>query len=189
MTTKNEHGLTPPRERFAVLVAGGMALIDAFREAYPKDRGSRNSQQVKACELRKDPRVAARIEGIQGDAVERATLKLDDMLEETRRIMLASVLDLIEPATGRRKRLRDLDAATAAALEWVETDKQGRITSFRFHSKNAALERAAKILGAFEKDNRQKTDPLQSLLKRLQGNVVKPNPDAAKPVDPDDPDD
>ena len=176
MTTKNEHGLTPPRERFAVLVAGGMALIDAFHEAYPKDRSNGNSQQVKACQLRKDPRVAARIVGLQAAAAERATLKLEDMLEETRRIMLASVQGLIDPVTGRVKKLRELDAATAAALEWVKTDKTGRIVDYRFHNKNAALERAAKILGAFKKDNEQ----LQPVLHVDRIELVALQPEAAK---------
>lgn len=74
---------------------------------------------------------------------------------------------------GRVKLPHELDPVTRAAVASFEIDAKG-VIKYRFWDKNAALEKAAKILGLFEKDNKQKTDPLQSLLDSLSGNVIGP---------------
>jgi hypothetical protein len=45
------------------------------------------------------------------------------------------------------------------------------------HSKVSAIDQACKILGLYERDNRQKTDPLTELLKNLGGKVLGPTAD------------
>jgi len=52
-------------------------------------------------------------------------------------------------------------------------DEYGRI-EYKFWDKNSALDKAAKILGLYELDNKQKSDPLVDLLASLSGNVLGP---------------
>jgi phage terminase small subunit len=67
----------------------------------------------------------------------------------------------------------ELDAATRSAVRSFKIDDLGRI-EYHFWDKNAALERAAKILGLFKVENAQRADALGALLAGLQGNVVMP---------------
>jgi phage terminase small subunit len=99
----------------------------------------------------------------------------------------AGIIDLSDPKKPRVKLPHELDAATAAAISSFEIDDMGRI-KYRFWDKNSSLERAAKILGAFKEDNRQK-NPITALLGQLSGNVLKPKPEGAEFDGNGDPDD
>jgi hypothetical protein len=187
--TKNRdaNGLTPAREIFAQAVAGGMSLRDAFIKSHPHAaRWKIDGLHVKASQMNAEPAVQARIAAIQAEASERTVLKLVDVLEETRRIMLSTPAGIIDAKTGKVKLPHELDPATAAAVASFEIDDLGRIR-YKFWDKNASLERAAKILGAFKKDNEQQVDPLAKLLATLAGNVFRPNPAAAKAGEDDEP--
>lgn len=83
-----------------------------------------------------------------------ADLGVDRTLQELACIAYSDPRRLFGP-DGRMKRLKELDAETAAALAHVDLDEDGRIISFRFLDKVAALGMAMKHLGLFERDNRQ----------------------------------
>lgn len=183
---RDANGLTPAREKFAQAVAGGMALGEAYLHAHPHAaKWKPNGLRVNASKMNAEPAVAARIAAIQAEAADAVILKLEDVLEETRRIMLSTPAGIIDKATGKVKLPHELDAATAAAVSSFEIDDLGRI-KYKFWDKNSALERAAKILGAFKKDNEQLQDPLAKLMATLAGNVFKPNPAAAQAGQDDD---
>jgi phage terminase small subunit len=116
--------------------------------------------------------IATRVAALQSAAIERSELDVVETLQEVRRLALSDIRNAFHP-DGRMKLPHELDANTAACIASVEIDAEGKI-KYKLWDKNSALERAAKILGLFEKDNRQKTDPLAELFKSLSGNVVRP---------------
>ncbi|MBI5259804.1 MAG: terminase small subunit [Burkholderiales bacterium] len=181
---KNEHGLTPQREAYAVALASGLSQADAYRKAYPKaERWKDETVWQAASRLSSDSKVRARVQAIQAAAAEKAGLRAAEILEETRRIALSTPKGIIgRRANGQAFVLmpNELDDATAAAIASFEIDDMGRI-KYRFWDKNAALERAAKILGLFGKDNEQKANGLVTLYGRLTGSVFQPVPEAALP--------
>ena len=83
---------------------------------------------------------------------------------------------------GRPKNVTELDDDTAAAVAGLEVleeyeghgqDRElvGHVKKYRIGDKNSALEKAAKILGLFEKDNRQQTASLAEALAQLFGQI------------------
>lgn len=101
-----------------------------------------------------------------------AGLESERLRREISRVAFSDVRNVFHP-DGRLKLPHELDAETAAAVASVEIDVDGKI-KYKFWDKNSAHERAAKILGEFEKDNEQKTDPLVELVKSLGGKVIGP---------------
>ncbi len=74
--------------------------------------------------------------------------------------------------------LHELDDDTAAAIAGFEVMEQfegsgeerrlvGHLKKYKVADKNAALEKASKILGLYEKDNEQKGNPLAALLEGM----------------------
>lgn len=175
MSRFNEHGLTPQQEAFAVAVAAGSNLSDAYRAAYKAGRMTAKQINEEACKLADNPKVTQRIRALQGAASDVAILKAGEILTEVRRLCLSDISGIMHP-DGRVKLPHELDADTRAAVASFEIDAKG-VIKYRFWDKNAALDKAAKYLGLYEKDNKQKIDPLQSLLDSLSGNVIGPKPD------------
>lgn len=94
------------------------------------------------------------------------------------------------------KDTRQLNPRAAALYAGAKQTKEG--IEVKMHSKLDALEKLAKHLGIYEKDNQQKTDPLASLLARVaygNGNGFAPvqtdpeRPTSAMPVRQDAPED
>lgn len=178
----NRFGLTPQQENFANLLATGtMTQSDAYREAYPRSRKWQKAKAVHeaASSLAAHQKVAQRVADLRQAAADRAILRAEDVLEETRRIALSTPAGIMDEQ-GRIKLPHELDAATAAAISSFEIDDVGRI-KYRFWDKNASLERASRILGLYKRDNEQKTDALAALLAELSGTVITPAPGAAQP--------
>ena len=174
MSRFNEHGLTPQQEAFAVAVAAGSNLSDAYRAAYKAGRMTAKQINEEACKLAAKPKVTQRIRALQGAAADVAILSAARVLGEIAKLAHSDVSGIMHQ-DGRVKLPHELDDATRAAVASFEIDATGRI-KYRFWDKNAALEKAAKHLGLYEKDNHQKTDTLQSLLDSLEWKVIGPKP-------------
>jgi phage terminase small subunit len=119
------------------------------------------SAHVRGSELVKDRKIATEI------AVRRQALQVthglttDRILTELRRIALYDPRKLFN-ADGSLKAVHELDEDTAAAIASVEVDEIGvegtvigQTKKVKAWDKNAALEKAMKHLGLFEKDNSQ----------------------------------
>lgn len=172
MSAKNEHGLTPKQEGFALEVAKNKSLSDAYRANYACQRMTDKQIHEESCKLAANPKVSQRISALQAAAADRAELDSAEIIREIRRVAISDIAGIMHE-DGRIKLPHELDAATRAAVASFEIDEYGRI-KYRFWDKGNALEKAAKILGLFEKDNKQKTDPLADLLASLSGNVLGP---------------
>lgn len=151
--------LTPQQEKFAQCVGSGMNFSDAYRSAYkvgPKTKAE--SVNDMASKLMANPSVSQRVAQIQAGAAEKAGLDAAETMREIRRISLSDIAGIMHP-DGRVRLPHELDPATRAAVASFKIDEYGRI-EYKFWDKNAALEKAAKIQGLFEKDNKQKAVPL-----------------------------
>lgn len=160
-----QRGLTQKQERFAEAYVVTGNASEAYRRAYSTARMKAESIHTNAARLLSNERVAERISELQGAAAEAAVLSAADVLLEIRRLALNDPRRLVHP-DGRLKKLHELDADTAACISGIDIEKDGTI-KYRFWDKGSALEKAAKHLGLYERDNKQKADPLASLLERV----------------------
>lgn len=192
---KNEHGLTQQREKFARCVAEGMSGADAYRAAFKVGRMSDKHVYDEASKLLSSPEVARRVAALQAELADRSVLKAEDVLKATRQILLASPAKLVKVWVDDDGKQRvtwllphELDPDTAAAVAGVEVDDLGRV-KYKFWDKNVAADRAARLLGMYQKDNDQRARPWTEFLAAVQGKggaIVTPLPSAALPDDDDD---
>ncbi len=114
----------------------------------------------------------------QDERLEAMVLTKERVERETARLAFLDPRKLVD-SEGKTIPLHKLDDDTAAALHgvdirehWVGSGDHRHISHvtyrYKVTGKNESLERAAKILGQFEKDNRQRSDPLTALLATIQ---------------------
>lgn len=153
----------------------------AFVEAYFANGGNgtqaavtagfaEKSASVTAAKLLKDARVAAEIEKRRTELCEKLELNTEKTFKEIARIAFSDPRNLMD-AQGKIKLPHELDEDTAAAIASFKVTFDGGI-EYKFWPKTTALDMANKIQGHYEKDNKQKTDPLSALIESLSGNVV-----------------
>lgn len=170
---KNEHGLTPQKERFAQEVASGKNQSEAYRVAYPRSvNWTPATVHNKSSSLMADGKVLARVVALQRLAAEKSVLTAERTLNEVARIAYADILGIVNP-DGSFKRLHELDAATRAAVSSFKIDKDG-VIEYRFWNKTEALEKAMKHHGLYEKSNKQVGDSIRDLFAALGGKVWGP---------------
>lgn len=174
--------LTPMQEAFVRGIASGLSQSEAYRQAYPRSqKWAAESVRVNAAKLSADTNVSLRIKELQAEAAKIAGLVGAEILWELRCIALSDIGEIMHP-DGRVKLPSELPRATRAAVASFKIDEYGRI-EYKFWDKNVALEKAMKHLGLYEIENKQRTNPLQELIKGLSGNVVKPVAIGAEPDD------
>ena len=173
MSRFNSHGLTAQQETFAVAVAAGASLSDAYREAYPRSlKWACETVHEAASRMAANYKVNTRIYALRVAAEKLSTLEASRVLDEIAMLAHSDVSGIMHP-DGRVKLPHELDAVTRAAVASFEIDATGRI-KYRFWDKNAAIEKACKHLGLFEKDNNQQNSPMRELLASLGGRVIGP---------------
>lgn len=163
--------MSPQRETFARHLASGMSQSEALRKCNIKAAHWKAAAvHQTASRWAADAQVQARVAELQQQLGEQAVLRAADALREIARIALFDPRGIVDDK-GRLKLLHELDDKTASGVAAFEISDTGGI-KYKFHDKNAALEKACRILGLYERDNQQKTDPLTELLKSLSGNVL-----------------
>ncbi|CDN87344.1 Terminase small subunit [Hydrogenophaga intermedia] len=174
---KTEHGLTPQQELFALALAKGVSQAEAYRQAYPRSqRWKADAVHQQASRTAADPKVSARVTELRRQVAEKTVLESVEIIQEVYRLAVSDIADLMD-ADGKLLPPNKIPLNTRRALASIKVDEFGRI-EYKFWDKNSALERAAKILGLFEKDNQQKGASLAELFNALDGKVIGPVPDA-----------
>jgi phage terminase small subunit len=136
-----------------------------------------NSADVQAAQLLTDPRVRALIDEMTASAAQISGLSLERTLQEVARLAYADPRRMFRP-DGTLIPVHEMDddvAATVASIEHetkVTNDEDGvgtiaRVAKLKTWDKNAALEKAMKHLGAYEKDNAQRGENLAVTVKLL----------------------
>lgn len=104
------------------------------------------------------------------EIVERAKLEESALVEELRRIAHFDIRKLYD-SSGRLRDIHTLDDETASAIAAIDIDELtagrggkrtvvGRTSKVKIHDKLAAIDKAMRYLGMFERDNRQKENNL-----------------------------
>lgn len=188
MSKKDTTPLTPKQEAFARNVVAGMSTVDAYRNAGYSIENYTNPNNVynKANAVRREAKVVRRIKELQAELAREVVLERADMIREIRDLATSDIRGIVNDK-GQIRLPHELDKATAAAISKFKMTFDGTI-EYQFHSKTTALDQACKILGLYEQDNKQKTDPLADLLRSLGGKVLGPTADnsAREPEDGDD---
>jgi phage terminase small subunit len=156
--------LTAKREAFAAGLAQGLSQAEAYRRAFPSSLAWKDaSVWDKASKLAANVEVRQRVAELNARAAESTGITFERIAEELARLSLVDVRNLVDGA-GLPRNIKDLDEDTARAVSGVEVVTvgnavigEGQVLKVKFADKGANLERLAKLLGYFEKDNRQKT--------------------------------
>lgn len=147
--------LSQQQERFAIEVASGKTQADAYRLAYPKAaKWKDEAVYVAGAKMMANGKVSVRVAELQAAAADKAVDEVLLIARENLRLAQSKISGIMHP-DGRVKLPHELDPETEAAIASFKIDEYGRI-EYKFWDKNSALERAAKILGLFKKDNEQK---------------------------------
>jgi phage terminase small subunit len=96
-----------------------------------------------------------RVGEFRGNLREKCAITQERVLREIARLAFFDVRKLFD-AEGRPKPVHELDDDTAAAISQLDIDELGRV-KYRLADKGVNLERLAKHLGLFERDNAQRT--------------------------------
>lgn len=162
--------LTPKQEKFTCAIAAGMTQADAYRHAYNvRPRMTPESIWVAASGIMTDPKVRSRVSALREQIAQHTVLEAADVLDEIRRIAFADPGGIMN-TDGSIKRIDQLNPELRATVASYEVTKDGTI-KYKFWDKLAALEKACRYLGLYERDNHQKKDALTQLLESLSGNV------------------
>ncbi len=153
----------------------------------PKSAASQGSR------LLKDAKIRQELDSRRGALMEKAQLTTESVLESLRQALFFDPRKLYRE-DGSLKLVTELDDDTAMALASFEVFEEygptgtstelepqphggglkrqhrgviGHTAKIKWLDKTATREQAAKMLGMFERDNRQKTDPLAELIAQL----------------------
>ena len=127
---------------------------------------------VNGSKLAVGAKVALRIDSLREKGEAAAVVTRERLLREIGRLAFCDPRKLTNE-DGTFKPLHELDDDTAAAISSIEVDEYGKV-KYKMLDKGPAQEKLAKYLGLYEKDNRQRTDPMAELAKALLGSVVGP---------------
>jgi hypothetical protein len=184
-TTKNAHGLTPQQEAFAAGLAAGMTQADAYRRAYPAAiKWKHESVWQTSSALAADTKVRARVADLLAAAAEAAQVDVNEVVRKLALILRADPRELVQVKVGccpdchdeegsparppnqecgtcagegiQRTVLsdtRNLSPEAAALYAGAKQTKYG--IEIIMHSRDAAMEKLMRYLGAYERDNAQ----------------------------------
>jgi phage terminase small subunit len=183
-----------PAKKAATVKKGLTVQQRLFVAEYLKDRNGTQAASragyaevgaaVQANRLLSNANVQQEIEAFVMKIEQKVGLSVERTLLEVARLAYFDPRKLLN-ADGSPKPVQDLDDDTAAGIAGLEVLDQyegsgnervftGQLKKYKIADKNAALEKAMKHLGLYERDNEQKTNPLTDLLKAIGGKSALP---------------
>ena len=143
---------------------------EAFCQEYMKDLNgaqaairagySENAANVKGAQLLAIVSIQERIKELKDERQSRTQITADMVIQELAKIGFHNVQDFVNGGNSILE-LKHIERDKVAAVSSVKTTikADGDIVSeIKFHDKVSALEKLGRHLGAFEADNKQKTD-------------------------------
>lgn len=140
---------------------------------------SPNSAASQGSRLLKNAKIRQLLDSRRADLLQKAELTTEKILVSLRQALFFDPRRLYRE-DGSLKAVHELDEDTALALVGIEAAEEfigtgdarklvSRTRKVKWLDKNSAREQAARMLGMFEKDNRQRTDPLSDLVREIMG--------------------
>lgn len=159
----------------AYIANGGRGDLAAISAGYVAHSARRQAVRLLAM-----PDVREALRERQDRLAKKHELTTESVIAELSKIVHADPRKIFDK-DGRMLHPRDWPEEMAGTLASIEVDEVliGRrvkcvTKKVKFWSKDSAIDKAMKHLGLFEKDNKQKTDPLVELLARVSGSALKP---------------
>lgn len=157
--------------------------VRAYREAIPGSTANDATLRKEAWNLFHDERTQHHIDQLRKAACKRAEATLSEWLANELRITRFDHARLLDHQ-GNPLPLEEVDPDTRFCLESVEFEEEQievtrlgeteivrrtRVKKYKAHSKHQAQDRLGKHLGAYERDNEQKSATYEEVLKALHG--------------------
>lgn len=153
--------LTIKQEKFCQKVLETGNISDAYRESYNASKMKPETINNKAYILSNKGEVRARIKQLQEEAEKRNEVTIDRILKELKLISFLDPRQLFDE-NGDLKDVKDLPEDVARAIAEVKVEEvvmnkmSKRVkTTVKMYSKLDAIEKIAKHLGFYQKDNEQ----------------------------------
>lgn len=164
-------GLTAKQEAFALAYVKLKNASAAYREVYGKGGMTAKTLNEAASRLLANGKVSARVAAFALKVEERAGLSIERTLREVARLSYFDPRKLYRD-DGNVKRPDEWDDDTAAAVGGIDVSEEfegqgedrklvGYTKKFKIWDKNAALEKAMKHHGLYERDNAQRAESLE----------------------------
>lgn len=168
--------MTNGEEAFCVEFAKTGNASASYRVAYPNSKAKPPTINVLASRLLAKDKIQLRIAELRQKAEQFTDMTIERWAKEVTRLATSDIRQIMH-ANGKMKLPHELDEDTAAAVASFKIDVDGTI-EYKFWPKAQPLDMMAKHKGAYERDNKQKADPLAELFKSLSGNVMRPVKDS-----------
>ncbi|MDE2267796.1 MAG: terminase small subunit [Betaproteobacteria bacterium] len=163
--------LSPRYESFVRALLTEPSQAAALRKCHkPAAKWSAQKVAETASRWAARPEIRARLAQLQQDIAREVVLERAEVIRAIHALATSDIRGVVNDR-GQIRLPHELDGATAAAVSKFKMSFDGSI-EYTFHSKTTALDQACKILGLYEQDNKQKTDPLAELLRSLGGRVL-----------------
>lgn len=157
--------LTKKEEAFCEIYARTLNGYRSYLEAYgrvPANPQEKNNIRGYACKILKKENVQERIKKIQHHLQMKHCVTKDRVIEELARIAFCDPRNFYED-DGTIKDITTIDSNLIGALQSFDIEEVrnrqgnivGKLKKIKFNDKNSALEKLAKHLGLYEKDNEQ----------------------------------
>ncbi len=161
------------------------ARLKLFAEAYLANGGNGSAAAVEvgispksakswASHALKKPEVAKILASARKRQARKFILTQDKTLEELTKIVEFDITEFLDLKTGKLKPVSDWPEGVRSAIKSIEFNEDGKIKKLAGNDKISALDKAMRHFGLYKEDNRQFTDPLSELLKRVSGSAIKP---------------
>ena len=147
------------------------ALTGNGRQSAIKAGYSAHSADALASNLLVKPKIKTELLRLKKEMGERFAMKVDNILEQLSRMVFADPREYVD-AEGKQVSLHLLSDAAASALQSFETNTVGgRITrtKYKLVDKAAAIDKAMRHLGLFERDNGQAVSAIGNLMAEIHG--------------------
>jgi len=175
-------GLTLKQENFCLAYIETGNASDAYKSAFNTERMKPETVNNNAYMLLKRSEIAARLEELKKPVIEKTQLTLERVLLENMNVAFFDIRTILDD-DGAVKPISEWPPEAGAAISSIEVLEQyegsgkdrvfvGYLKKVKLVEKGAALDRLMKHLGAYEKDNKQKTNPMLMLVQQLMGSSL-----------------
>jgi phage terminase small subunit len=175
----SEYKYTPKQEAFCQAYVRLGNMTDAYREAYNASKMQQNTVGVKASTMLKEDKYSVRVKQIRDELEDRNRITIDELVKDLANMIRFDPADMYTEV-GELKAIHDMPKPVRQMISSLDVDEIyegvgrdkieiGQIKKIRLYNKLDAIEKLMKHLGAYEKDNNQKT-PSEVIIFQLPDN-------------------
>jgi len=161
--------MTEKQERFCVLyVTGGPEWIGngsaCYRNVFNPKTATAKSINERASRLLANRKIQARLKVLRDNVADAACITQGEVMKIAAHMARATLADFYDEASKFKLPSEWTEEMKHAAALMRDFDENGFPRELKLCDKNAAVERWFKHFGLYEKDNKQKGDPIKELL-------------------------